>query len=159
MAKKIDGRSNNMATREKIPEEMRKKIWESFKGFQTISLATAEGDRPRVRPITMGYLDSRFWILTGTADAKIEQIRDNPKIEFSLPLKRGEHEGYVRGAGTANIIESKELKDSIARRCDYFSMYWKGLDDPNYTLLEIVMEEIEYMAPDGETVYALKYRL
>ena len=148
-----------MKIREKIPEEMRKKIWENFKGFQTISFATAEGDRPRVRPLTMGYLDSRFWILTVTSDAKIEQIKGNPKIEFSLPLARGENEGYIRGAGKARIIEEKEMKDSIALRCEYFSNHWKGLNDPNYTLLEIEMEEIEYMEPGGGSVFALKYRL
>lgn len=148
-----------MTTMERIPEEMRKKIWENFTGFQTISFATAEGDRPRVRPLTMGYLDSRFWILTGTNDAKIEQIKGNPKIEFSLPLRKGENEGYVRGAGKAKIIEEKEIKDSIALRCEFFSNHWKGLDDPNYTLLEIKMDEIEYMEPGGGSVIALKYRL
>lgn len=31
----------------------------------------------------------------------------------------------------------------------YFRDFWKSPDDPNYTLLELVVKEIEYLKPGG----------
>jgi uncharacterized pyridoxamine 5'-phosphate oxidase family protein len=38
-------------------------------------LAIADGKQPRVRPVTLIYLDKRFWVTRGTKDAKVKQIR------------------------------------------------------------------------------------
>lgn len=50
-------------------------VWKYFKNLQFIYLATCEGDQPRVRPVTLVCLDERFWILTGTDNAKTQQIQ------------------------------------------------------------------------------------
>ena len=120
-------------------------------------MATIEGGQPRVRPVTLIYFDKRFWITTGTDSAKVKQIREKPKVEFCLLLTKGNEELYVRVAGLAKTIQNREIKERIARHCDFFSEHWESIDDPNYTLLEICPTEIEYLGP-GETI-AQKFRL
>jgi len=130
--------------------DIKKEVWEHFKDQQHIFLATSERDQPRVRPVTLVCLDKRFWILTGTNNAKTKQILKNPKMEFCLLFEKEGHDGYVRASGLAKIIRDKETKVKLAEHCDFFSEHWKGSDDPNYTLIELHLTEIEYLRPNEE---------
>ena len=132
---------------EQLTEGMKSEIWAWLKENQFIYLATVEGDRPRVRPVTMGYYEDKFWILTGTKDAKTAQIRSNPNVELLLDLEDGENRGYVRFIGTATIVEDKETKNRIAPAFPFFTNYWETADDPNCTLIEAEVERLEYMRP------------
>ena len=142
---------------EAIPDDIKKEIWGYLKNYQTIHLATIDGDIPRVRPVTLAYLDSRFWLFTGAKDAKTMQIQAHPKVEFSLTVKKGENSGTVRAYGTANIVQDQETKAKMADLCEYFKDYWKTPDDPTYALIEFLIEEIEYMRPSE--MVAHKYQL
>lgn len=132
---------------EQLTEEMKSEIWAWLKENQFIYLATLEGDRPRVRPVTMGYYEDKFWILTGTKDAKTAQIKSNPNVELLLDLEDGKNRGYVRFIGTATIVEDKETKNRIAPAFPFFTNYWETADDPNCTLIETNIEQLEYMQP------------
>jgi general stress protein 26 len=138
-------------------KDVKAEIWNRFKNYQHIFLATGETDQPRVRPMTLVNFDQRFWILTGTDSAKTSQIRENPKIEFCLPFKEGEHNGYIRAAGSARTIKDEETKIRVARHCDFFGQHWKSPHDPNFTLLELKLNEIEYLGPNEEI--ARKFKL
>jgi len=129
-------------------DDLKEEVWRHFKDFQHIFLATSEGDQPRVRPVTLFYFDGRFWVLTGTNNAKTKQIRKNPRIEFCLLLERGENRGYIRGAGLAQIVKDRETRARVAEHCDFFSEFWKSSEDPNYTLIQLQLTEIEYLRPD-----------
>jgi len=131
-------------------DDLKKEVWENFKNHQHIFFTTSEGDQPRVRPVTLVCLDRRFWILTGTNNAKTKQIRKNPKIEFCLLFQKGEHQGYVRATGLAKIIRDRETKVKLAEHTDFFDEHWKSPDDPNYTLIELHLTEIEYLRPNEE---------
>ena len=77
-------------------EDLKQEVMSHFTNMQEIMLATAEGDKPRLRPVTLLRHEDRFWILTGTNDAKTQQLRANPSIEFALMLEKGENR---RGEG------------------------------------------------------------
>ncbi|MFH1821526.1 MAG: pyridoxamine 5'-phosphate oxidase family protein [Methanobacteriota archaeon] len=139
-----------------IPAKVKKEIWDHFRSYAIIQLATVDGDKPRVRPVTLLYLDSRFLVFTTTGDAKVKQLRKNSKIEFCLPFKRGTKTGYIRAFGVAKFIMDQETREKMARRCRFFKDSWKGVDDPNFTLLELVVKEIEYQRPGEYSVYEYK---
>ena len=136
-------------------DNLKEEVWGPFKDYQFIFLATSEEDQPRVRPVTLVYLDGKFWILTGTENAKTKQISKNPKIEFCLLLQKKDKQGYVRAAGLAKIIQDRKTKGKIAEQCDFFSEFWKSFDDPNYTLIELHPTEIECLSPDE--IVALRF--
>ncbi len=119
-----------------------------FMDSQHVFLATEEKDQPRVRPVTLVNFDQRFWVLTGTNNAKVKQIQKNPKIEFCLLLEEGKNRGYIRATGLAKITRDRETKVKVAKHCNFFSEFWKSPDDPNYTLLELELGEIEYLKPN-----------
>ena len=141
---------------EKIPDNLKTELWSMFDEYRVVYLATSANNIPRVRPVTLVMLDSKFWILTGTNDAKIQQLRENPKVELCLPIEEGENTGYARFGGSIQIINDRETRKRIAENVDYFGNYWKTPDDPKYTLLAAEFEEVEYMEPGQNS--SEKYR-
>jgi general stress protein 26 len=137
-------------------KDFKAEIWKRFKDYPHIFLASQENNQPRVRPVTLVNFDERLWVLTGTCDAKVKQIRENPMIEFCLSFEEGEYHGYIRAAGFAKIISDREIKVKVAKHCDFFSEHWESFDDPNYTLLKLKLEEIEYLRPNENTVRKFK---
>ena len=132
-------------------DEVRKEVWSRFRDMQSVYLATAEADQPRVRPVTLLNLDEKFWIATGTRSAKTRQIRRNPNVEFCLPLAEEDGAGYVRVSGVASIVTDHETLESIGPRIPFLNEHWEGIDDPDFCLIRITRVEIEYMKPGAST--------
>lgn len=128
------------------------RVFSHFKKMQNVFFATADADQPKVRPVTMLYYNDRLWVGTGTQDAKLRQIRQNRKIEFCMLVKGENTTGYVRGTGRAVIIEDAATRKLLADAMPYFQDFWKDPADPRFTLLEIIIEQIEYMEPGKITV-------
>lgn len=127
--------------------DMKSEVWRLFQKTQTIYLATCDAGQPRVRPVSLIYYNDRFWVATGTYNAKVIQIRENKKVEFCYLLERFGHNGYIRGAGEARIVKDMKTRKLLADNMEFFGEYWTGVDDPNYCLIEIIMRDIEYLKP------------
>ena len=116
--------------------------------FRHVFLATIEGNQPRVRPVTLINFEGKFWVATETRSGKVKQIMKNPKVELSFIFKKENKNCCLRITGEAKIIKDRQIKAKLARHCDFFSRHWKSVDDPNYTLLQIVPSEITYVTPE-----------
>jgi general stress protein 26 len=130
-------------------------ILSQFKKTQFVALATMDGMRPRVRPMTLIYLDRRFWMVTSTSSNKVTQIEQNANVEFTYQFDENNEDCCIRILGKAQIIRDKETKTSIAKRIGFFNNYWSGPEDPDYTLLEILPDELQYVAPSGMKQFRL----
>jgi len=137
-------------------KDFKAEIWKRFKDYPHIFLGTQEDDQPRIRPVTLVDFNQKLWILTGTHSTKVRQLRENPKVEFCLLFNEGTHYGYIRATASAKIITDKETKTRVAEQCDFFSNHWKSFDDPSYTLLELQLNEIEYLRPKESAVKKFK---
>ncbi len=126
---------------------MEKEAWNEFSGYETVMLATSEGDQPRVRPVTLIRYRGSFWVATGARSAKVSQIRANPKIEFCLNLRSVAGNGHVRVAGSGEVVADQAIKEELARHVAFFADYWEGADDPTYALIRISPQEVEHLRP------------
>jgi general stress protein 26 len=124
-------------------------ILNKFKETQFVALATIDGIQPRVRPMTLINLDRRFWMVTSTSSSKVIQITQNPNVEFTYQFNENSEDCCIRILGKAKIIKDKKTKTSIAKRIYFFNNYWSSPEDPDYTLLEILPDELQYVAPSG----------
>jgi general stress protein 26 len=130
-------------------------ILNQLKETQFVALATMDGMRPRVRPMTLIYLDRRFWMVTSTSSNKVTQIERNANVEFTYQFSENSEDCCIRILGKAQIINDKETKASIARRIGFFNNYWSSPEDPDFTLLEILPDELQYVAPSGMKQFRL----
>jgi general stress protein 26 len=132
-------------------DDLKKEVWGWLKPAQTVHLATWDGNRPRVRPVSLIFEEGRFWVSTGSGDAKVSQIESNPVFEFSLMLEGEGGTGTLRCSGTAGIVTDPGTKGSMAGRIPFFGQYWETPDDPTFCLVELRVMDVEYMRP-GEMV-------
>ncbi len=130
-------------------------ILNQFKETQFVALATIDGIRPRVRPMTLIYLDRRFWMVTSTSSNKVIQIKQNANVEFAYQFNENSEDCCIRILGKAKIIKDKKTKTSIAKRIGFFNNYWSSPEDPDYTLLEILPDELQYVTPSGMKQFRL----
>jgi general stress protein 26 len=87
--------------------------------------------------------------MTSTSSNKVTQIKQNPNVEFTYQFSDNDEDCCIRILGKAKIIKDKNIKTSIAKRIGFFSDYWSGPEDPDYTLLEILPDELGYVSPSG----------
>jgi len=125
-----------------------KELWNQLEDFQHVFLATMNGEQPRVRPVTLVNSDNKLWITTDTWSGKVKQVQKNPKVEFSFVFKKGSGDCCMRVTGQAKITKDKEIKAKLAKHCHFFSRHWQSVDDPNYTLLNLIPSTVTYVTPD-----------
>jgi general stress protein 26 len=128
-----------------------------LKDASTAYLATIEGDQARARPVSILCREGCVWLTSGTSNGKTQQVRRNPGVELCLPIERNGRHGYVRMAGTAEIVTDSAARAKIAAELPFFDVFWHGPDDPAYTLIRVQPSEIRYLRPEEErhhTIYA-----
>jgi len=130
-------------------------ILAQFREHQFVALATVDGIRPRVRPVTLIYLDRRFWMVSSTSSNKVAQIKQNPNVEFTYQFSENDQDCCVRILGKAEIIKDRNTKTSIAKRISFFNEHWASPEDPDYTLLEVLPAELQYVSPSGMKQFRL----
>jgi uncharacterized pyridoxamine 5'-phosphate oxidase family protein len=140
-----------------VNDELIQEIWKSFSGEPHIFLATVEGDQPRVRPVTLMHLQNKLFVTTGSNDAKVKQIKRNPKIEFCLMLEREERKGTIRAECEARIVENKDIKADVYNNISFAKEFWKSPEDLSYTLIRLQPNAFEYMKPGS--IQAVRIRL
>lgn len=114
---------------------------------QTVHIATWDGKRPRVRPMSLVYSGQRFWVCTGSKDAKVAQLAANPVFEFSLMLEGKGCRGTLRGSGTTRLVTDPDERRAIAGIIPFFADYWKTPEDPTFVPVELLVDTMELMRP------------
>ncbi|MBN2585951.1 MAG: pyridoxamine 5'-phosphate oxidase family protein [Candidatus Fermentibacteraceae bacterium] len=131
--------------------KLKSEAWAWLGPVQTVHLATWDGTSPRVRPVSLIFDDGRFWLCTGSADAKVRQLEQDPGFEFSLMLEKGDFSGTLRCSGRARIAADPEEKSRMSARIPFFGQYWESPEDPSYCLVELHVKDVEFMRPGEMT--------
>ena len=119
-------------------------------------LATTEGDQPRVRPM-MPYLteDGEFLLALLGRSRTIPQIQKNPKIEICFVDRKM---WYTRVAGKATISDDKEKKEILWSNIPMLRQYFGGVEDPNFYMMTIDINECEAMTPHQKTPEQVNFK-
>ena len=114
---------------------------------QAVTLATCEGDQPRLRPMTLIVKDNRLFFATGSTDSKSRQLCANPKAEFCLSISNGTSNGYLRGSGTMKLVTDQSIRTEIADWSGFIYNYWEESTNPDYYLYELILKQSRFMTP------------
>jgi len=128
-----------------MKESIKKEIMSYFNQTQPVHLATIDHDIPRVRPVTLIYFKEKFWVATGSEDAKMTQIKTNSNFEFCYSISDKQNMGYIRGAGAIKIVDDVIIKKELLENIEFISHFWQDPTDPGFSLLHFSIKEIEYM--------------
>lgn len=138
-------------------ENVKDEVFRHFVEQQHVFLASTEGNQPRVRPVTLIYLRSGFYVATGSDDAKTSQIQRNPRVEFCLLVEEGESKGTIRAECVANLVKDEEIRAHIFEKIPFMKEFFKTPKDPKYALIKLEPKVFEYMKPSS--IQSQKIRL
>ncbi len=133
------------------------RVLELMKGVQIVHLATADDEGAHVRPVTTVEHGGDLHILTGMEDAKVAQLRRDPRFELAWEWKRGKRTGYIRLRGRATHLRPRALRAAVAKAAGFVDQYWTGLDDPLLAIIRLDVTAAE-MLPPGSCEYVLLRR-
>lgn len=112
-------------------------------GFGT--LATVEGDQPRVRPMMpLLYEDKQLIVALLNTSRSIEQVKINPKVEVCYLDRKM---WFARVSGIAKITEDAEKKETLWNSIPMLRQYFGGPTDENFVLMEIDITNVEASTP------------
>ena len=138
-------------------DNIKQEIWSHFKEMQTVFFETCDNERPYVRPMLLLYVDDKFWFAAGTGDAKTQQLKINPNIEFCYFIEKDSRHGYIRGFGKVHFVQDLKIRKKFIDKFDYIRHYWQEPEDPGFALLELKIKTFEYLPPNEHT--AIKFQL
>jgi len=106
-------------------------------------LASIEGERPRLRPVSPVRTDGFVvYVANLRSYAKTAQIEANPNVE--LCYVDGRHD-QVRISGTAEIVEERDLLEEIWESNPLLRQYLGSIDNPELIVYRIVPEQVQFM--------------
>jgi len=114
--------------------------------FLHASLATCDGDQPRVRPVSpIVEDDMSIWVTTRSTSRKVKQLQKNPKICLAfVEPPDGDRTAIV--IGEAQIIPDIEKKKRVWKLApsDLYEHFPNGPDSNDFCLLRIIVKRIEW---------------
>jgi general stress protein 26 len=122
-------------------------VWEHFKNYPTVHLATVDNGHPRVRPMTLILYDEKIWMVTHTEKNKVAEIQRNNFMEFTFVYIKDKMAGCIRATGRIIIINDKGTRKELSKAIVFFQNYWRSVEDPNFTLLKLELDQIYYSPP------------
>jgi len=106
-------------------------------------LATTNGQRPAVRPMgAVAWIGGEFCCATGAKDAKTEDVKNRPHVEYCFADKEGRH---VRMLGTCEISTDTELRAKLIEIYPFLGKFFKGPDDPEYVVLKMKPTSVRFI--------------
>lgn len=139
------------------PEKMTlTEVWPHFEAGGLIHLATLDGSQPRVRMLSFTVFNQNLWIVTRTGDDKVEQIRKNSSVEFTLAVRGKERTGCLRATAEAIIVDNPDKRKDVTSTIPWFTGYWKSSDDPDFTLIRLDLKKILFDHHDSSSKYTIE---
>ena len=114
--------------------------------FLHTSLATCDGDQPRVRTVSpIVEDDMSMWVTTRSTSRKVKQLRENPKICLSF-VEPPDGDKAATVVGEAQIIQDMENKKRVWSLApfDLYEHFPNGPDSSDFCVLKIVIKRIEW---------------
>ncbi len=136
------------------PEPMEKSTFiEYLKGFPIAHLATIDGNQPRVRAMALILHDGDLWISTTSSWNKVNQIKQNNRIELSIGIQGDRGTGAARVTGRAIDIGNRDLRHTLSEVIPWFNQYWDSPDSDSFSLFRIEIEQVLVDHPDNRVKY------
>jgi len=97
--------------------------------------------------VTLLHHQNKFFIATGSENAKVEQIRRNPKVEFLLLVTKEGDTGSIRVESQASIVQDNAIRATLFNEVEFMKRFWESPEDPALTLIELRPTAYQYMKP------------
>jgi len=125
------------------PAELPTIAQETMEAAKFPQLATIDGDRPRLRPVSPVRTDGfTIYLANLRTYKKTEQIAANPNVELCYFAPNHDQ---VRIAGVAEIVTDTDLIEDIWKSTPLLRQYLGSSDNPEMILYAVKPETVSFM--------------
>jgi general stress protein 26 len=131
-----------------MAEDLRQKIIDVIDNGKLASVATVKDGKPWVRYMAFGRSGDGLELFSATFanSRKVLQVKNDKNIHLTFGGDSTNcMKPYINVVGTAEILDDDGAKNAVW--CDELANYFQGPDDPNYVVLKVSPETIEYSDP------------
>ena len=129
---------------------LKNKILKVIKGSKLASLATVANGKPWVRYAVSRSEGLTLYICTFKDSRKVEQIKKNPNVHITIGGSMENMEApYVQIAAYAKVRSDAGIRKKLW--VPFMKKYYTGVDDPQYVVIEVKPEFVEYMGTESHT--------
>ena len=131
------------------PNQLEAKIIKVLDDNHFCVLSTAEGGQPKARYMTLFHDGLRIFLPTNRETQKVDELLKNSHAYVILGFDgKSEWTEQLSIRGKCTLNTDKSLKEKLWN--DEFTRWFKSPNDPEYVILEIIPERIEYSDADGK---------
>lgn len=125
------------------PEDVRRLALETMKAAKFPQLATIDGDRPRVRPVSPVRTDDfTVYVANLRSYAKTAQIAANPHVELNY---LDDKHDQTRIAGVAEVVADRAVLQEIWDANPLLRNYLGSIDNPDLIVYRVRPERVRFM--------------
>ncbi|MNO23348.1 General stress protein 26 [compost metagenome] len=113
-----------------------------FGSFGTIEA----GNKPKVRYMAVFHDGLQIYLATNRKTHKVEELQDNPNAFLLLGYEQGGGKDVLEIEATVAVTKDEGLRSKVWNK--ELEKWFKGPDDPDYVILELMPTRIEYIGKD-----------
>ena len=151
---RLGGRAiiTDMNLPEPVPDErLREAALEAMRAAKFPMLASADGDQPRLRPVSPVKTDEfTVWVASLRRYGKTVELERNGKVELCY-LTEGHNQ--VRITGIANLVTDAAERQEIWDANPLLRAYLRTVDNPEFVLYRVTPQRVRFMRE-----WALEYQ-
>ncbi len=128
------------------------KIWDLIRGVKIAMLTTVTfDDNLHSRPMATqeAEFDGSLWFLTRQQSGKVDEIEHGSQV--SLTYVNNDAHAFVALAGRAELSKDREKIHQLWKPT-HAIWFPQGKDDPDITVIKVVVEEAEYWESPGNAL-------
>lgn len=135
-----------------VPEtELRAVALETIRKAKFPTMATVDGDQPRVRPVSPVRTDGfTIYIASMRSSGKTAELAANEKSELCY---MSEDHDQLRITGPCRLVTDGEVRQSIWDANPLLRAYLRSIDNPEFLLYVVLPEQVRFMRE-----WALEYQ-
>ncbi|ANF95371.1 pyridoxamine 5'-phosphate oxidase family protein [Paenibacillus bovis] len=112
------------------------------------AFGTVENNKPKVRYMAVYNEGLNIHLATDRKTQKVDELEQNPNCYLLLGYEKGGNNEVIEIEATCAVSTNDELKQRVWK--DEFKNWFSGPDDPDYVVLDITPQTIEYTDKEGQ---------
>lgn len=128
-------------------DTLEEQIGKVLEEHDVCSFGTVDGERPKVRYMALFHEGLTVYLATNSKTDKVEEVAANPNVHVLVGYDGKPSSHIVQLQGRAEFSKDNALRERLWN--DHFSRWFDGPHDPEYAILKISPERIEYSEGEG----------
>ncbi|WP_159885935.1 pyridoxamine 5'-phosphate oxidase family protein [Paenibacillus puerhi] len=129
-------------------KQLEEKIVEVLAANRFCSFGTVDGQKPKVRYMALFHEGLTIYLATNSKTDKVDELRSNPHVHVLVGYDGKKSSDILQIEAKAEICSEDSLRERLWN--DSFKEWFEGPHDPDYVILKLTPERIEYNSAGEE---------